>query len=298
MKKKILSLLLIGVMTCSTLVGCTTGSRTTEMPKEGTELKDKDKTEIETESTETGDVNSSTEGEVTDAETVLPEGTYVRAVKDGFIKEIQSGDGLSHYKLSWGNEKVTGTQTDLNIEFQSISNLGSWTDENEDSGVWRYINGDEWVTALAWGCGIIPSSDNKLMTIDETNVEDIKSILSTMTVYEDTLSIRKSDNYVAATMKVDRTEAGLSGYVTIIDDLETDLRWIVQFLMLTDAADYDMLKASAESLTIGSDFDRASLEAEVKLSAEPLVISPQEGEISQDSNETSEETPTETPTEN
>lgn len=290
MKKKLLSLLLIGVIACSTLVGCTTSSNTTEMPKEGTELKDKDKTEVETESTE--EVTSSTE-EVTDVETVLPEGTYVRAVKDGFIKEVQSGDGLSHYKISWGNEEVTGTQTDLNIEFQSISNLGSWTDENEDSGVWRYIDGETWVTALAWGCGVIPSSDNKLMTIDETNVEDIKAILSTMTVYEDTISMRKSDNYVAATMKVDRTEAGLSGYVTIIDDLETDLRWIVQFLMLTDVADYDMLKASAESLTIGSDFDRTSLEAEVKISDEPLIISPQEGETNKDSNETSEEASTE-----
>lgn len=290
MKKKLLSLLLIGVMTCSTLVGCTTSSNTTKMPKEGTELKDKDKTKVETESTE--EITSSTE-EVADAETVLPEGTYVRAVKDGFIKEIQSGDGLSHYKISWGNEKVTGTKTDLNIEFQSVSNLGSWTDENEDSGVWRYIDGETWVTALAWGCGVIPSSDNKLMTIDETNIEDIKEILSTMTVHEDTISIRKSDNYVAATMKVDRTEAGLSGYVTIIDDLETDLRWIVQFLMLTDVADYDMLKASAESLTIGSDFDRTSLEAEVKISDEPLIISPQEGETGQDSSETSEEASTE-----
>ena len=290
MKKKLLSLLLIGVMTCSTLVGCTTSSNTTEMPKEGTELKDKDKTEVETESTE--EVTSSTE-EVTDVETALPEGTYVRAVKDGFIKEAQSGDGLSHYKISWGNEEVTGTKTDLNIEFQSVSNLGSWTDENEDSGVWRYIDGETWVTALAWGCGVIPSSDNKLMTIDETNVEDIKAILSTMTVHEDTISIRKSDNYVAATMKVDRTEAGLSGYVTIIDDLETDLRWIVQFLMLTDVADYDMLKLSAESLAIGSDFDRTSLEAEVKISDEPLIISPQEGETNKDSNETSEEASTE-----
>lgn len=290
MKKKLLLLLLIGVMACSTLVGCTTSSNTTEMPKEGTELKDKDKTEVETESTE--EVTSSTE-EVTDVETVLPEGTYVRAVKDGFIKEVQSGDGLSHYKISWGNEEVTGTQTDLNIEFQSISNLGSWTDENEDSGVWRYIDGETWVTALALGCGVIPSSDNKLMTIDETNVEDIKAILSTMTVYEDTISMRKSDNYVAATMKVDRTEAGLSGYVTIIDDLETDLRWIVQFLMLTDVADYDMLKLSAESLAIGSDFDRTSLEAEVKISDEPLIISPQEGETNKDSNETSEEASTE-----
>lgn len=276
MKKKLLSLLLVGVMTCSVLTGCTTSNNKTELPKEGTALKGN---ELEIESSQgteqpTDDIEQSTE-EIVEEETTLPEGTYVREVKDGLIKEIQGDDNTSYYKVAWGNERVSGTKTDLNIEFQSVSNIGSWVDKGDDSGVWRYINEDYWATVVVWGGGLIPSNDEKLFTIDETNIEDIKKILNGIHVYEDTLSVRKDDNYVAATVKIDRTEAGLSGYATIIDDLNTNLRWIVQFIMFTDEADYDMLKASAESLVIGLDFNKESLEKEVKVSDEPLIIFPQ-----------------------
>lgn len=290
MKKRILSLLLIGTMTCSMLVGCGTSNNTADIPKEGTELKDnevKDTTE-----TEEATNNEETTEETVSDNTVLNDNTTVREVKDGYIKEIQNGDGTSYYKVAYASEEVTGTSDELDIEFQSISNLGSWTDENEDSGVWRYINGDDgtWVTTLVWGGGQV--SD---MTIDTISFEDIKAMLGSMNVYQDTLTTRKTDKYAAVTVKVDRVDAGLSGYVTIIDNLETSMRWVVQFLEFTDVADYEMLENSAKSVTLGSDFNIESLTEEAKVSAEPYVVENVESEA-QESTEAVEES-TEVPAE-
>lgn len=266
MKKRILSLLLIGAMTCSMLVGCGTSNNTTEAPKEGTTLEN-NKVNDTTETEETKGTEETTE--TISSDIVLNDNTTVREVKDGYIKEIQNNDGTSYYKVAYASEQVTGTSDELDIEFQSISNLGSWTSEGDDSGVWRYINGDDgdWVTALVWGGGQV--SD---MTIDTINFEDIKAMLGSMNVYQDTLTTRKTDKYAAATVKVDRVDAGLSGYVTIIDNLETSMRWIVQFLQFTDDADYEMLENSAKSVTLGSDFSIETLAEEAKVSPEPYVV--------------------------
>lgn len=279
--RKALSIIIIGALICSALSGCTS-SNLEEVPKEGTELVADTKTE-ETETLENEtqySVEETSESESESAEIVLPKGTYVRAVKDGFIKEIQEDDGLSYYKVSWGNSKVTGTETDLNFEFLSIPNIGSWKYEDEESGVWRYISDDIWFTTVVWGGGMIPSNESTLITIDKTNIEDIKSILNGMIVYEETLSTRRTDKYAAATVKIDRVEAGLSGYMTIIDDLEKEMRWLVQFIMLTGKADYDILKMSAESVVIGSDFSKESLEKQLEFSETPVVY-PKPEEVTQ-----------------
>lgn len=292
--KKLLSLMIVGALTCSMLVGC--GSTPEELPKEGTVVgtQETEKSEVvnsETPSADEADKNVTA---------VLPEGTFVREVKDGFIKEIQSGDGKSTYKIAYGNAQVTGTESDLCVTFNSIANIGSWTDELEDSGVWRYIEENIWFTAVVWAAGYTPETPEQAITIDKTNFEDIKALLSVYTAFEDTLELRTADNYAAATVKVDRVDAGLSGYVTIIDDFETGLRWIVQFLMLSESADMDLLHESAKSVAIGTDFDRASLSEEAKVSAEPYVVSLETSETSEtpestdESTEVADEEPTET----
>lgn len=293
--------MIIGTLTCSMLAGC--GSTTEELPKEGTvvETQETEKNEVvnaETPSDTTTDTATAT-ATATAEETVtavLPEGTFVREVKDGFIKEIQSGDGKSTYKIAYGNAQVTGTESDLCITFNSIPNIGSWTDELEDSGVWRYIKEDEWFTAVVWAAGYtpevrdIPDEKGRAITIDKSSIEDIKSLLNVYTVFEDTLELRTADNYAAATVKVDRVDAGLSGYVTIIDDFETGLRWIVQFLMLSESADMDLLHESAKSVAIGTDFDRASLSEEAKVSTKPLVISNEMSKTPESTDASTEET--------
>ena len=287
--KKLLSLMIVGTLACSMLAGCS--STPEELPKEGTV--------VGTQSTETSEVVNNETPSVDETVTaVLPEGTYVREVRDGFIKEIQSGDGKSVYKIAYGNAQVTGTESDLCITFSSMSNIGSWSDAAEDSGVWRYIDEGMWLTAVVWAAGYIPETPEQAITIDTTNIEDIKALLNAYTVYEDTLELRKADNYAAATVKVDRVDAGLSGYVTVIDDFETGLRWIVQFLMLSESADMDLLHETAKSLAIGTDFDRVSLSEEAKISAKPYTVSNDGTESVPESTEVVEGDATENTTEN
>lgn len=267
MVKKVLSLLMVGTLACSMLAGC--GSGTEELPKEGTGVEVQENQNTENNGT-AENIQPSEDGN-DGAVTALPEGTYVRVVRDGFIKESQNGDGTSHYKIVYGNEAATGTQNDLLLEFSSIQNIGSWEDENADSGVWRYIDDTTWMTTAIWGGGLVPSVDNSPLTIDNTNIEDIKAMLQGITVYEDTVEARTADNYSAITVRVDRVDAGLSGYVTILDDKESSLRWIIQFLMLSDSADLDMLKETAKSVAIGKGFNRETLEEESKISDKPFV---------------------------
>lgn len=274
MRRKAISLLIIGAITSSVLTGC--NSKTDEATKEGIELS----TEIveqDNESNTNTDENSNisagpSEGFIDESIVTLPKDTYVREVKDGYIKEIQYEDGASYYKVAWGNEEVTGTQTDLLLEFKSMQNIGSWSEENPDSGVWRYIDEDKWFTTAIWCGGCIPESGNKLLKIDETSIDDIKELVSSYMVYEDTIEMRKSDKYVAATMKVDRVDAGLSGYITILDDNETSFRWIIQFLMLSESADFDLLKETAKSVCTGTDFTRETLKEEAEISEKPYTV--------------------------
>lgn len=266
MIKRVLSLMLVLILTCSILAGCGSDLSNDEVENVGTE---------QSEDT-----------------IVLPKGTYVREVQDGFIKEIQNEDGTSNYKVVYGNEAFTGTQADLKLEFTSIQNIGSWNRGSSEPGIWRYIDDNIWLTVAVWCVGSIPSTDDGLLTIDNTSVDDIKNLTSGMLMHEDTVKYKKADNYSVATMRVDIEDAGLSGYIVVLDDVETSFRWIAQFLMLTESAELDMLEKTATSVTIGTDYDRALLEQEAKVSDIPYSVN---DEMSNSENENINNESTETP---
>ena len=241
MIKKLLSLLLIGVLICSMLTCC--NSKNKHVSQNG--------------------INSEQSGN--SDSTKLNNGTCVRKIQGGFLKEVQNSDETSKYQIVYNNEAATGLDTDLRLEFSSIQNICMLDNVNTTSDMWKYENGEINLTISILCIGSVPLVNNTEIAIDNTSYDDIKSIIDYMTVFEDTIESRKTDTYSAITFKVANVDTGLNGYITIFDDNETSLRWAIQFLTSTESLDLDMLKLTAQSVALSTDFDREVLEHEYEM---------------------------------
>lgn len=269
MKKKIISLILVGAMSASLLVGCGEGNEN-NLPKEGTEVAattTKDNTEVVDDTTGTEVVDGTevvTDNTDTDGEK-LPEGTYIRESAGAAIKEAQNDDGTSVYQISYKDE--SGRQ--LNFTFDGIANIGSWNEEEPEQGVWRYIYNGDWVTVAVWSCGNV--NGGKLIT--KASDDDINKLMSEFKIDKDAKMEKiDEDKYCSVVIKADRKGTDIGGYVTIIDDKTTQNRWLIQYLGLNDSADYDMLHKMAKSTAISSDFTYDSIDSDKELSSDPFTV--------------------------
>lgn len=249
MKNKILALLITGTMMCTALAGCSNSSQqnNVNMPKAGTEVEEQESTE-----TEGIEVQSTQE-----------KAKEVSKVQDGVIEETKSGDGeTSTYRISYGGIKATGSNVWANLEFKAVSNLEEDKGDSAESGVWRYINDEQWITIAVWGGGPVNSKEVNKKPLSEMSNDEIAELVSSLNIDKKSIEIKDGKAGDKAIFKFTREDEDLTGYGIILDDNKANYRWIVQFLMPTQTFDDDLAKTSAESFELSDEFTKQDLENE------------------------------------
>lgn len=257
MKNKLLTLIITGTIMCTALVGCSNSSQqnSVDMPKAGTEVEEQEdiNTEAETENIE------STE----DAQSTQEKAKEVSKVQDGVIEETKSGDGeTSTYRISYGGIKATGSNVWANLEFKAVSNLEEDSGDSAESGVWRYINDDQWITVAVWGNGLVNSKENNKKPLSEMSNDEIAELVRSLNVDKNSIEIKDGKAGDKAIFKFTREDEDLTGYGIILDDNKENYRWTVQFLMPTQTFDDKLAKSSAESFELSDKFTKKDLESE------------------------------------
>lgn len=268
MKKKLITLL-VTVGMAATLSACAS-EKDVELPKEGTtlneEVKDKENNAVTAEQ-----ANESTDSN----KSVDKDSIFIREVDDGYLKEVKVSDSKSDYTLSWTDSL---SNNELSIQFSALPDIGSWYDQTTASGVYRCVNEDTWITLAVWNIGATRDSNKNDISLKSISNEEIAKIVNGYNIKMDTIEIEDRENYIIGLVDFE-SENGLFGSAAIIDDIENNTRWFVQFAALNPD---NNCREYASSVTL-VDSQKENLADEInEVTTEPLVVT--ESIFSDDSN--------------
>ena len=272
MKKRIIALTLLSLAITLT-VGCGKNNSKNSTEVSSTEVSSTEVTKVEsTESTEPVYSDAPEETEITE----IPSGTYVREVSSGLIKETQDqSSNKSTYEISYGSPESTGTETRMNIAFTGIKNIGSVKEKNETAGVWKSLENNKLTTVEVWSGGTIPVTDDgsSCIYIDKNELKNVEQILQTIEIESKTSEVDSNDTYSRLIAKIKRTDTDESGYLAVVDDKLTGMRWFIQFLNEnTEGVDYDTLYEMVKSVEVRDDIDYNIMSKELKVSEKPYTV--------------------------
>lgn len=258
MKKKLVTLL-VTVGMVATLSACAP-EKDVELPKEGTtlneEVKDKENNAVTAEQ-----ADESTESN----ESVNKDNIFIREVDGGYLKEVKVSDSKSDYTLSW-TDSVSNNE--LSIQFSALPDIGSWYDQTTASGVYRCVDDDTWITLAVWNIGATRDSNKNDISLKSISNEEIAKIVNGYNIKMDTIEVQDRENYILGLVDFE-SENGLFGSAAIIDDIENNTRWFVQFAALSPD---NNCREYASSVTL-VDSQKKNLADEIKeVTTEPLVV--------------------------
>lgn len=255
MKKRLISLLIIGILSVSMLAGC--GSTTpTDLPKsasdieiveqETEELKEvdtlpSDKAEEPKEETSTAESNDTTEV-AKEEEEKLPKPTITN-IESGQIREDPISLTESSYILNYQKPEDYGSAK-LDIRFNGTSGIGSWQDEVHEIGILRSIDESKWLTMA------IMETDWMFAGIELTE-EEITKYIGEFNMFNITgdMEFYKDDLCQVVYMETERNDASNVGYLAVVYDEKYEHSWVIQILV-NDEKDLDMAKLTAESIRV------------------------------------------------
>jgi hypothetical protein len=263
MKNKVITSVFVGLLGCSLLVGC--GNTTETVNTESAAVEDTEVTDNT--NTETG-ISTTEEIETTERE--VSENITVREEQGGYLEETHVSEDESYYRIIWGGEDYIGDDLYATFSFSSIPNIGSWTEEYTDPGVYRYIYNDQWFTVAVWGYGGIVDDMGNDISLRVLTPETIVGLIPNYTCKQETIDVKTfDDGYMTATLDFE-TMQGLKGTAVIVDDFNQGFRYMIQFLELDNAT--GTLTQDAAATVVPSNFTLEELANEYTMTKDRETV--------------------------
>lgn len=250
--KKRMALLLIGIMSLTIVGGC--GDSSTTNNKEETqvvesanntenstnevqedeqpEVQEDEQVEEQENNTETQQTSGATQIEITDDGAVYTD-------EDSKVEEVKETDDTSKYNLSW----TTDNGSEMKIAFNAMPGIGGF--DEQESGVWRLIDDNNWFTIAAWDLG---TTDKR---IKDSDLSALTYNINIVDCDENTFRVVKNEGKIAiAQCDMVRTDCELVGKIIFID--VEDRRYVLQLLVnAEDKEKYsDMMETIVDTLEI------------------------------------------------